>query len=178
MKTFFAVLGVIFLIVIIAAVAGAGYLAMRENPLDAISFWLLSTRGKTLNEESKVYADAAIPAIVGSWSERELIDRESPEFKQAVSQQQLDELFQRISTLGHLQKCEPAQGQSMMSAMTHAIKAHYIAKATFEKGEAEIDLSLIKHGDQWQIESFFVKSPAFQQQQQQPQQQPPPPPPH
>jgi hypothetical protein len=37
----------------------------------------------------------------------------------------------------------------------------YIAKATFEKGEATIKLLLIKHGDQWQIAGFNVDSPAF-----------------
>ena len=144
---------------------------MRENPLDAVSFWVLSVRGTMLNQESKAYADAAIPAIFTNCSEKELMDRESPELKQSLSQQQLDEIFQRCSSLGHLQKSEPAQGQSMMSAMTHAIKADYIAKARFDKGEAEIALTLIKHADQWQIAGFFVRSPAFGQQQSQPPQQ-------
>jgi len=37
----------------------------------------------------------------------------------------------------------------------------YTAKATFEKGEATIKLTLIKHGRQWQIGGFHVDSPAF-----------------
>lgn len=183
MKTFFAVLGVIFLIVILIAGGGLGVVAMRENPLDAVGFWFLSVRGNILNQESKAYADAAIPAIFTNCDEKELLDRESPELKQSLSQQQLDEIFQRYSSLGHLQKSEPAHGQSTMSAMTHAIKAQYNAKATFDKGEAEIGLTLIKHGGQWQIAGFFVKSPALGQEQPQPPQQQqtqpsPPPQPH
>lgn len=181
MKTFFAVFGVIFLIVILIAGGGLGVIAMRENPFDAIGFWFLSVRGNVLNQESKTYADAAIPAIFGNCNENELLARESPELKQSLGQKQLDEIFQRCASLGHLQKSEPAQGQSIMSAMTHTIKARYSAKATFEKGDAEIDLELIKHGDQWQIAGFFVKSAALAQQQTpapQQQQSPPPPEPH
>jgi hypothetical protein len=147
MKKFFAVLGIIFLIIIVLGAIGFGYIAYRGNALD---------------KESKAYADAAISAIVTTWSEKELLDRASPELKQAVPQQQLDELFRRFAGLGHLQKCDPAQGQSMTSATTQAgiqVRAEYNADATFDKGKALIDIALIKHGDQWQILGFFVKPP-------------------
>ena len=173
MKKFFAVLGGIFLIVILLGGIGFGLLAMRGNPVEAVSFWFLASRNNTLDKESKAYADAAIPAIFGAAGEREVLERESPEFKQTATQQQLDQTFQRISALGRLQKCEPAQGQSILSLATHTgqqVKAEYTAKVIFDKGEAAIDLSLIKHGDQWQILGFFVQSPALQQLQQQPQQ--------
>src|ERR1700736_3043419 len=147
MKKFFAVLGIIFLISIVLGAIGFGYIAYRGNALD---------------KESKASADAAISAIVTTWSEKELLDRASPELKQAVPQQQLDELFRRFAGLGHLQKCDPAQGQSMTSATTQAgiqVRAEYNADATFDKGKALIDIALIKHGDQWQILGFFVKPP-------------------
>src|SRR5262249_13657737 len=100
-------------------------------------------RGDRLDKESKAYADAAIPAIA-AWSEKELLDRQSPELKQTLTQQQLDLTFQRLSlALGHLQKCEPAQGQSIMSGKQ--VKATYISKAIFEKGEAVIQLDLINN---------------------------------
>jgi len=92
------------------------------------------------------------------------LDRASPEFKKAVPIDQLDRLFRAFATLGRLQKCEPAQGQSVMSATTQSgkkISGQYTAKATFEKGEATIKLGLIKHGDQWQILGFHVDSPVF-----------------
>lgn len=149
MKQFFIILGVVFLIIVV---------------LGAIGIIVIALRGNALDKQSKAYADDAIPAIVDGWKERELLERASPEFKKAVTQQQIDQLFQRFAGLGRLQKCEPAHGQSVMSATTQSgntIKAEYTAKAKFERGEATIQLDLVKHGDQWQVLGFFVKPPAM-----------------
>lgn len=149
MKKFFVILGSIFLAIIVLGAIGIAFVAVRGNALD---------------KESKVYADSAIPAIVTTWSEKELLDRASPEFKQAVTIDQLDRLFRWVSGLGQLQMCEPAQGHAVMSATTQTgkmISAHYSAKAAFQKGEAMIKLGLIKHGDRWQILNFHVDSPAL-----------------
>ena len=149
MKKFLIVLGSIFLAVVVLGAIGIAFFAVR---------------GTALDKESKAYADSAIPAIVSTWSKKELLDRASPEFKNAIAIDQLDRLFRWVSGLGQLQKCEPAQGQSVMSATTQTgkrISAQYTAKATFQKGEATIKLALIKHGDQWQILGFHVDSPAL-----------------
>ena len=74
MKNFFIVLGSIFLAVIVLGAIGIGFIAYRGNALD---------------KESKAYADSAIPAIVTGWSQKELLARASPEFKQAVTSDQL-----------------------------------------------------------------------------------------
>src|SRR4051812_643907 len=126
MKKFFIVLGLIFLTIIVLAAIGIAFVAVRGNALD---------------KESKAYADSAIPAIVATWSEKELLNRASPELKQAATADQLDRLFRWISGLGQLQKCEAAQGQALMSATTQSgkmISAQYTAKATFQEGEATI----------------------------------------
>lgn len=149
MKKFFIILGSIFLAVIVLGAIGIAFVAIK---------------GSALDKESRAYADSAIPAIVTSWSEKELLDRASPEFKKAVTIDQLDQLFRVFATLGRLQKCEPALGQSLMSATTQngkTVSGQYTANATFEKGEATIKLGLIKHGDQWQILGFHVDSPVF-----------------
>lgn len=140
---------VVLLLIILLIGAGIAYIAVR---------------GTALDKESKAYADSAIPAIVTTWSEKELLDRASPEFKKAVAIDQLDRLFRAFATFGRLQNTEPAQGQSLMSATTQngkRISGQYTAKATFEKGEATLKLGLIKHGDQWQILGFHVDSPVF-----------------
>jgi hypothetical protein len=149
MKKVFIILGSIFLAFIILGVIGIAFVVIK---------------GTTLDKESKAYADSAIPAIINTWSEKELLDRVSPEFKKAVTIDQLDRLFRWFSGLGPPQKCEPAQGESLMSATGQTgrmISAQYIAKATFQKGEANIKLGLIKHGDRWQISSFRVESEAL-----------------
>jgi hypothetical protein len=149
MKKFFIVLGSVSLGIIV---------------LGAIAIAFVAIKGSALDKESKAYAESAIPAIVSTWSEKALLDRASPEFKSAVTIDQLDRLFRWVSGLGQLQKCEPAQGQAVMSATTQTgkrISAQYTSKATFQKGEATIKLGLIKHGDHWQILSFHVDSSAL-----------------
>src|SRR6267378_966323 len=106
--------------------------------LGAIGIAFIVIKGTALDKESKAYADSAIPAIVTTWSEKELLDRASPEFKKAVTIDQLDRLFGAFATLGRLQKCEPAQGQAIMSATSQTGRmttGEFTAKATFEKGE-------------------------------------------
>jgi hypothetical protein len=149
MKKFFIVLGSIFLAIII---------------LGAVGIAVVAIKGSALDKESEAYADSAVPAIVSMWSEKALLDRASPEFKKAVTIDQLDRLFRWVGGLGQLQKCEPAEGQAAMSATTQTgkrISAQYTAKAKFQKGEATIKLGLIKHDDHWQILSFYVDSPAL-----------------
>jgi hypothetical protein len=149
MKKFLIVLGSIFLILIVLAGMGIGFVAIR---------------GTALDKESKSYADAAIPAIVTTWSQKELLDRASPEFKTAADSDKLDRMFRWFASLGQLQKCEPSQGQPLMSATSQEgkkISAQYTSKGIFQKGEATIKLGLIKHGDQWQILSFYVDSSAL-----------------
>jgi hypothetical protein len=146
MKKFFIILGSIFLALIVLGVIGIAFIAIRGGALD---------------KESKAYADSAIPAIVTTWSEKALLDRASPEFKKAVTLDQLDRLFRWVSALGRLQKCESADGHALMSATSQTgkmISAQYTARATFERGEGTITLGLIKHGDQWQIIRFNVQS--------------------
>ena len=147
MKKFLIVLGSLFLIIIVLAVIGIGFVAIR---------------GSTLDKESKAYAETATSDIITNWNEKELLDRASPEFKRAVTQQDLDQLFRWVSSLGRLQKHDALQGQALMSHTTQAgnvVAAQYTTKATFEKGEATVTLGLIKHGDQWQILRFNVNSP-------------------
>ena len=150
MKKFLIVLGSIFLALILLGGIGIAFTAIR---------------GTALDKESKAYADSAIRAIVSTWSEKELLDRASPELKKAVTIDQLDRFFLAYyNTLGGLQKCEPAQGQATMSLTSQTGRmttGQYMAKTTFEKGEATITLTLIKHGGGWQIEGFYVDSPAF-----------------
>ena len=149
MKKFLVVLGSIFLAIIVVVAAGIAFVAVRGTKLD---------------KESKAYADGAVPAIVGTWSEKALLDRASPEFKKAIAIDELDRLFRWVSGLGRLQHCAAARGQSLMSSTTQTgnrITADYDAEATFEKGKANIHLTLIKHGDNWQIMGFRVNSPAL-----------------
>ena len=143
---------------------GCGAFSLILVIIGGIAFAILMYRGLQLDKESSAYADAALKAIATDWSEKALLDRASPEFKQAVTIDQLDGYFRQFAKLGHLQQPEPMKGQSGVSfdgRTGKRIEGHYSAKAQFENAEATITLGLIKHGDQWEIAKFDVQSPGY-----------------
>jgi|SRR5262245_12727048 len=149
MKKLLIVLGIVFIVLLVGIAGLIGYAAFT---------------GSRLDKESKAYVDAAVPAIVSSWNEQELLRRASPEFQKAASSSDVERLFRWLRTLGRLQKYEGAQGESITSVTQQTgkvIYARYSAKAFFDAGEANIEVGLIKHGDQWQIGRFNVTSPAL-----------------
>ncbi|MBA3882381.1 MAG: hypothetical protein H0X73_06595 [Chthoniobacterales bacterium] len=94
---------------------GCGGLSLILFVFGAIAFSIVAYRGTKLDNESSVYADAALKAICTDWSEKALLDRASPEFKQATSIDQLDGYFRQYAKLGHLQSAEPMTGQAGVS---------------------------------------------------------------
>ena len=147
MKKFLVFLGLVFVALIVLGGIGIAVVAMRSAALD---------------KESKAYAEAAIPAIASQWSEKALLDRAGPEFKQAVTIDQLDRMFRWFSRLGQLEMLDPPQGESNISVTSQTgkiISGLYTSKAYFANGDATIILGLIKHGEQWQIARFQVQSP-------------------
>jgi hypothetical protein len=143
---------------------GCGALSLILLVIGVIGFAILAYRGTQLDKESSVYADAALKAIATDWSEKALLDRASPEFKQATPIDELDAYFQQYAKLGHLQSAEPMKGQagiSFQQGLGKRIEGHYATKAQFDNAEATITLGLIKRGDQWQILSINVDSPGY-----------------
>src|SRR3954471_19865988 len=129
-----------------------------------IGFAILAYRGTQLDKESSVYAEAALKAICTNWSEKALLDRASPEFKQATPIDQLDGYFQQYAKLGHLQSAEPMKGQagiSYFSGTGKRVQGQYATKAQFENAEATVTLGLIKHGEEWQILRIHVDAPGY-----------------
>jgi hypothetical protein len=147
LKKFLIALGALFLALVVLGGIGIALVAIRSTALD---------------KESKAYADSAIPEIASQWSEKALLDRAAPEFKQAVTIDHLDGMFRWFSRLGQLQKLDPVQGESNISLTPQTgkvVSALYTSKAYFENADATITLGLIKHGEPWQISRFEVQSP-------------------
>jgi hypothetical protein len=151
MKKLLIVLGVVFLAIIVLAVIGIGIVAVK---------------GAALDKQSKAYVDSAVPAIVSGWDEQELLSRASPEFMQATDKDDLDKLYAMFRKLGSMREYQGSEGQSNMSYTSENGRrtiAVYAAKARFDAGSAVIKITLIKHGDEWQIMAFRVDSDVFLQ---------------
>lgn len=149
MKSCLSVIGGIFLVLILIVGGCIAYMALVGGKLDA---------------SSKAYADKAVSAIASTWSEDELIARESPQFKKAASREELDQLFKKFRELGPLQSSEEIRGDAKVNFTTtdgKVVTAVYVEKATFQNGKAEITITLIQNDGLWQILGFRVNSPLF-----------------
>jgi len=147
MGQFFKVLGVIFLGIIIAGVIG---------------FAVVAYQGTKLDKSSKAYVDRVAPIIISSWNLQELMDHASPELLKMTPHDKLDSTFKMFSEkLGTLKEYKGSEGSSLMHLFPTVITAKYIARATFEKGNAEIRISIIRHNKKWQLVGFYVDSKAF-----------------
>ncbi len=112
-----------------------------------------------LNKESKLFVDAAVPAIIADWDVREIQKRASPEFNATVDYDDMLQMFDILRDLGDLQEYYEAAGESKITLSLESglvITALYEASADFEEGSADIQISLIRHGGQWQILGFKV----------------------
>jgi hypothetical protein len=145
-KKFLIVLGAAFLVILV------------------IWFVVGFVQDAVLLKEGKDYADGALIAVAGQWSEKALLDRASPEFKQKTTIDELDRYFRGFSQLGAFQHSDLMQGRVVTyDDWVHGKKVigEFTTKAQFENGEATIKLSVIKHGSHWQILGFNLQAPVF-----------------
>lgn len=152
MKRTLQVLGAILIVVLVVVAAAFVYLFRVGPQLDA---------------SSKAYVDANVPLIVRTWSEEELWSRAAPEFKKAVTRQQLTSLFGKFSArLGSLQRYEGSAGEANLGFILDKgkiVTARYTAKTQFENGSAVLNIALIQHDGEWQLLGLHVNSPLILQ---------------
>ncbi|HXY61897.1 MAG TPA: hypothetical protein VEJ22_03080 [Nitrospirota bacterium] len=150
MKKTIMILGYVFLALLVVIAATIGSLAIL---------------GKKLDKESKAFVDAAVPAIVSEWDVTELQRRASPELDESVDYDDVEEYFASLKQLGKFQEYKGSSGDSniTISLSGYEITADYTASADFEAGSVELQISLIRHGSQWQILDFKVSPEEFTQ---------------
>jgi hypothetical protein len=141
MKVLFNLLGLIVLLIILAF----GYTEYLRSQLAP---------------SASAYADESIRAIITTWSEDEAIKRLSPELSAVTPKAQLGQYLATLNDkLGTLQSYGGSKGGVGIKFSVEdgtVITALYVANATFQYGNANILIRLIRHGDAWQILSFHV----------------------
>jgi hypothetical protein len=154
LKRFLSVIGGLFLVLVLLIAGFFGYAAYQGRGLDA---------------SSKAYVEENIPAIISTWSKDELLKRSSPQLLTIINEkpEQLDRLFQKLSTLGPMLSFGEVKGDSNVSYTTQNGKvttAAYVAAAKFKNGEGRISARLIQSpAGQWQFLLFHVDAPLFLQ---------------
>jgi hypothetical protein len=120
--------------------------------------------GPALDASSKAYVDEAVPRIIANWSVDELLSRGAPRIRDSVDMGELRAAFEKLSGLGRMVSYDGAQGTSRMAFTPSdgkVVGAIYLARATFEKGRAEIRISLLQVDGRWRIQSFSVNPQAL-----------------
>lgn len=149
MKKVFAVLGVIFVVLLVVGGGVFAYFDYTGNQLDA---------------SSKHYVDVNLPKIVSTWSEPALWTRASPELRHAMPQSRWRALFRQFKGLGplvHYDGCKGQSDTSLTSQHGKVVLANYTAHARFQNAPAAIRVRLIRHHGTWQILGLYVDSPYF-----------------
>lgn len=146
MRRFFFVFGIVMACVIV--IGGAGLFALARS-------------GMALDAESKAYIDKSVAAIADDWDADALWQRSSPRFRQLTKKDDLRTFFEATREgLGRLVASRGAVGQARISIINavKTVTANYAVDAKFEKGDAEIRISLVKDGPQWRIQGFRIES--------------------
>ena len=149
MKKAVMILGYIFLALIVVLIAGFVSLTVMESRWD---------------KETKAFVDAAIPAIVSTWDVSEIEKRASPEFNDEVDYDGLEQDLGELRQLGKLVEYKGSAGNSDITLSLqygYEITADYAASADFETGSANMQISLIKQGGQWQILDLKINPEEF-----------------
>lgn len=150
MKNFFTVLGIIFAVILAVFLIAAV---------------IFIPRALKLNHEAAAYIQTEVPKIVANWSPQELTNQATAGFLAAAkSPDEVDRLFKMFSQLGTLKHLDTPNGTVFSGAYTGTgavTIGNYAVRAEFEKGPANIKIQLLRVGDAWKINGFWINSEVF-----------------
>ncbi|WP_156180878.1 hypothetical protein [Desulfovibrio sp. TomC] len=153
MKKFLAIVGGLFLALLLITAIFFGYAAYNGSKLDA---------------SSKIYIEENIPTILSTWSKDTILKLASPQLIETIENNQtnIDLLLTKSATLGKFQKISDIKGDSNTSFTTQngsVITSRYAVQAKFDNGEATITVTLIQLSGQWRLLGLFINSPSILQ---------------
>ena len=134
-----------------------------------LAFGYVAYVGTKLDRESKAYVDEAVVDITTHWDKDAFMRRASPQLLQAIKPEELASFFVFYSSLGPLVAYQGSSGSSMLSTLVRAgrniagriVSVRYMARATFQEGDADIQVTLVKIGNAWKLQGFRVDSPVL-----------------
>ena len=149
MKIYLSIIGGLFILTCVVVAYFIGY-----DPFSS----------QSLQESSKSYIEANVPAVISKWSKDELLKRSSPQLLKSANENPaaLDRQFKTLSKLGAMRSFGDVEGfASNYTTNQNRIvtTAAYVATAKFKNGEAHISVRLIQSHGQWRFSFFKVDSP-------------------
>ena len=152
-------LKIALLVIGLLLLAGCACIAATLGPI--------ALQGQRLDTESRAYVESVLPHIVSDWDQAALEAEASPEFLQATSDDEMDQLFSVYAKLGPMQSIDNVAGESHVMkyvGQPTQTTATYQCEVTFKEAPAVISFTLIKHGEKCQVAGFHVNSVLFLEQ--------------
>jgi hypothetical protein len=143
---------------------GSGAAAAFVIVIGLLFWFMFNNEERALNSESRAYAGDTLMAITKHWDPGELWRRSTPHFRETTMRDDVQSVFSRAgAALGPLIEYRGATGLAMVSTMNSrtTISAEYIAKGSFQNGDADFQMSMAKVGDTWMIDVFHIRSQAL-----------------
>lgn len=118
-----------------------------------------------MQSTGKSFAKDALPAIVEKWDPDALAERAAPELREIYDDEAMRNLMKKLSDrlgpvkrvgaieTGNIQMPGAVQGQAPF------VTLRAVSKSTFAKGDATIEIDLIRREGKWSIASFNVGEP-------------------
>jgi hypothetical protein len=120
--------------------------------------------GAEFDSESRAYVNASVVAITARWDAEELWKRSTPHFRETAKHDALRAFVSAAGdALGPLMEYGGAHGQAKMLITNYRtlVSANYVAKGSFQNGDADFQMAMVKVGDTWMIEGFRISSSAL-----------------
>jgi hypothetical protein len=128
-------------------------------------FWFIfNSEERVLDSESRAYAADTVMAITKHWDSAELWKRSTPHFREITRRDDVQAVFTIAgAALGPLTEYLGAAGQATVSTTNShtTASAEYVAKGSFQKGDADFQMVMTKVGDAWMIDVFHIRSQAI-----------------
>ena len=141
---------------------GLGVIAAALVGAITVGTVVVVRNGAGLDAESKAIVNDYVVNIAGHWDSDALWQRATPRFQTTTSREEMRAFFTAAQgALGSLIALRDTRGGVTMAFFnsSKSISATYIARGAFEKGDADLQIAMLKVGPNWLIEGFHIASP-------------------
>jgi hypothetical protein len=125
----------------------------------AAGLFVVTREHLALDKEGTDFVKDAVAAIGAHWDAAELWQRATPHFREETNADDVHAAFDAASnSLGPLveYRAVGAKTPFLFAPSDRPVAGEYIVRATFAKGEADIEVHAIRTGSTWRIDSFNI----------------------
>lgn len=135
-------------------IVSAAILVVVLLGVGALMFW-----AHTLSAQGKAYLAKEVPAIGTNWNTEQFYDHATPELRDEIKPEDLQNLFATAAQLGSFQQYLGGTGGTDLLSLlpfSGAVSASYVVRARFSEGLATFTITLVRRDGRWLIGAFHL----------------------